>query len=96
MKYKTEMDCYLAWYDRMVKVIADRYDCEIRYPNDVTDVNNMTDGLKLRFNRLDWGCCLTNFCVYHIFDEDGHNRHTSTFNKIRNHLEYLLLSEIRK
>lgn len=96
MKYKTETDCYLAWYDRMVKFIADHYDCKITYPRNVSDINNMVDGLKLEFNYINWGCYLTNFCMYQIFTSDKGVRHTSSFKVVCDFIESSLLSKIKK
>lgn len=96
MKPKDDINCYLKWYDRMVRFIADHYDCKITYPRNVVDINNMTDGLRLEFNRLDWKCYLTNFCVHQVFAENKQIRHTSDFKAIQSLLDNMLLAKIRK
>lgn len=96
MRYKTKMDAYLAWYDRMVKFIADHYDCKITYPQNVTNIDDMVDGLALKFNRIDWNCCLTNFCVYQIFSSIDNICHTVYFKAIRDYIESMLISNIKK
>lgn len=95
-KYKTETDAYLAWYDRMVKFIADHYDCQIRFPRDRTDIYNMVDGLQLTFNQIDWSCCLTNFCLYQLFSGIKGLRFNSYFTQVQQHIEGMLLEKIKK
>lgn len=90
------MDSYVRYYDRMVKFIADHYDCKIKYPRDVRDVNNMSDGLMLQFNRIDWSCCVTNFCVWQIYSAYEGERHTYYFKTITQHIDNLLLARIKK
>lgn len=80
----------------MVKFIADHYDCRITFPRNFLDVDNMSDGLILSFNRLDWECCLTNFCMYQIYDGLKNVRHTSFFKEVTSFIDDKLLSLIKK
>lgn len=96
MGRKTETEVYQSYYDRMVRFIADHYNCKITYPRNFLDVNNMVDGLKLEFNYINWNCYLTNFCMYQIFTSDKGVRHTSSFKAVSDFIENSLLSKIKK
>lgn len=95
MAYKTEMERYLAYSDRIAKFIVDYYDCQITYPRNVRDINNTIDGIKIKFNKLDWSFTLTNFCLYQITKERG-AQYSSAIKTVKKYIENSLISKIRK
>lgn len=92
----SDLEKFVRFYDEAIVFISKKYDCTIKHPKDMEDIENKFDGIRINFRKVDCSVFLSNVFMYQLWGVDNRNRNIYRFKDLMEIIDNLILENFRK
>lgn len=86
---------YTRWYDKMVTFVANHYNCQIKYPRNLLDIDSTLDGLEINFD-CGLHIRISNMVFWQIYITETRNRVRNMNYNMMQYIDNSIMSYFKK